>query len=98
MWGEYPSQRFAGAQIAEGEDDDEELLQGQVGQEQNRHLGFLFGEKSRESLSIGKLESFNITNGKQPNHRPHPHGCPKSTTKAISGIKLDFTELMKSTL
>lgn len=35
----YPSQKFAGAQIAEGENNDEELLQSQVGQEENRHLG-----------------------------------------------------------
>lgn len=30
---------FARAQIAEGENNDEELLQGQIGQEEHRHLG-----------------------------------------------------------
>lgn len=37
----YPSQKFAGAQVAEGENNDEELLQGEVGQEENRHLQFV---------------------------------------------------------
>lgn len=34
----HPSLKFAWAQIAEGEDNDEEPLQSQVGQEEDRHL------------------------------------------------------------
>lgn len=34
----HPSLQFAWAQIAEGENDNQELLQRQIGQEENRHL------------------------------------------------------------